>query len=373
LSTLDSLRKLGAEIRKQGDVWLVDGGQLQEPSSIIDAGNSGTTARLLSGVLSNIDGVSIITGDDSLIKRPMKRVIKPLEQMGASFMARKGTYLPMSVKGGKLKGISYQMEISSAQVKSAILLAGLNAQGKTTVIEPAKSRDHTEMMLKFFGAALDIQGTSVSITGGQSLAGQEVIVPGDPSSATFSAVWAAAAKGSEVLIKDVCVNPTRIGFIDVLKRMGAEISIEDMREVSGEKVGNILVKGHELNSTVIEGSEIPSVIDELPILAIAASFAKGKTIIKDARELRVKETDRISAIAKGFAALGAHIEETDDGMIINGPLKFSSGTITTFGDHRIAMAFYILSRIADIDVKLDDPECVDVSYPGFFEVMGRFK
>ncbi len=371
MSTNNALVALGTQIKRDGDIYLINGDHLKEPCTIIDAGNSGTTARLLSGIAAGIDGVSIITGDGSLIKRPMERVIKPLEQMGANFMARKKRYLPMAIRGAKLRGISYKMKIASAQVKSAILLAGSKGVGATEVREPIKSRDHTERMLKFFGAKIDIMETRVAISGGQTLKARDVVVPGDPSSATFPAVWAAATKGSELLIKDVCVNPTRTGFIDVLKRMGADISIEDSRDITGEKIGNVLIKGRDLTSTTIESPEIPHLIDEIPILAVAAALATGRTMIKDAKELRVKETDRISAMVKGFAALGAKVEEMGDGMIIDGPLKLSSGAIETFGDHRIAMAFYILGKIADISIWLDNRGCVDISYPGFFDAMER--
>ncbi|MCD6570555.1 MAG: 3-phosphoshikimate 1-carboxyvinyltransferase [Deltaproteobacteria bacterium] len=369
MSTLKALIALGTEIKRDGELWLVHGDQFKEPCSIIDAGNSGTTARLLSGITASIDGMSIITGDNSLTNRPMERVIKPLEQMGAKFMARQNKYLPMAIRGAKLRGISYKMPIASAQVKSALLLAGIKGIGTTEVIEPIKSRDHTERMLKFFGATLDIIGTRIAIPGEQTLEAREVIVPGDPSSAIFPAVWATATKDSELLIKDVCVNPTRTGFIDVLKRMGADISIEDIKDIAGEKVGDAIIKGRDLTSTTIEGHEIPLVIDEIPILAVAAAFARGRTIIKDAKELRVKETDRISAMVKGFAALGVKVEEMEDGMVIDGPLELSSGAVETFGDHRIAMAFYILGKIADINIWLDNQECVDISYPGFFNAM----
>ncbi|MEA3223259.1 MAG: 3-phosphoshikimate 1-carboxyvinyltransferase [Thermodesulfobacteriota bacterium] len=371
MSTNNALVALGTQIKRDGDIYLINGDHLKEPCAIIDAGNSGTTARLLSGIAAGVDGVSIITGDNSLIKRPMQRVIKPLKQMGAIFMAREKRYLPMAIKGTRLKGISYRMPIASAQVKSAILLAGIKGMGTTEVREPIKSRDHTERMLKFFGAKVDIMETKVTISGGQTLKARDVVVPGDPSSAVFPAVWAATTTGSELLIKDVCVNPTRTGFIDVLKRMGADISIENPRDITGEKIGDILIKGHDLTSTTIEGPEIPHLIDEIPILAVAAALATGKTIIKDAKELRVKETDRISAMMKGFAALGAKVAEMEDGMIIDGPLELSAGAIETFGDHRIAMAFYILGKIADINIRLDNRECVDISYPGFFNAMER--
>jgi len=372
ISTRNAMAALGAGIEKTGDAWKVNGGNLTEPKTVIDAGNSGTTARLISGILAGLAGVSTITGDKSLVNRPMARVIEPLSRMGTIFLARGGKYLPMAVKGGSLKGISYDMNIASAQVKSSLLLAGLRADGTTTITEPAKSRDHTEKMLSGMGAKLDIKGNTVSITGRQELFASNIDVPGDPSSAAFPAIWAAATPGSEILIRDICLNPTRIGFIPVLKRMGADISIENIHKTAGEDVGDILIKGSELTSTTIGGEEIPSLIDEIPILTAAACLAHGRTIIRDAKELRVKETDRIAAMVNGISCLGARVEETEDGMVIQGPLRLSSGRIKTFSDHRIAMSFYILSKACDIDIDLDDRACVDISFPGFFELMGSF-
>jgi 3-phosphoshikimate 1-carboxyvinyltransferase len=369
-STRGVLQALGASIEKRGDNWVVKGGGLQEPSSVLDAGNSGTTARLMSGILAGIEGVSTMTGDSSLVKRPMARVMRPLEMMGARFMARKDRFLPMAVQGGLLRGISYTMDVASAQVKSALLLAGLSAEGKTEVSEPSPSRDHSERMLSYFGAQVVRTGNTASITGPQGLEAREIIVPGDPSSAAFPAVWAAATPGSELLIRDVCLNLTRTGFISALQRMGAGITLENIRDVCGEPVGDILVKGGELQGTVIEGEEVPRLIDEIPILVVAACLAQGETVIRDASELRVKETDRIMALVLGLASLGARVEECEDGLVITGPLKLRAGSIRTFSDHRIAMSFHILSRAAGIDVAIDDPGCVDISFPGFFPLMG---
>ncbi|MEN6475199.1 MAG: 3-phosphoshikimate 1-carboxyvinyltransferase [Syntrophaceae bacterium] len=368
-STREAMQALGADIHRDGDLWLVKGGNLTEPQHVIDAGNSGTTARLICGILAGINGVSCITGDASLVGRPMARVIKPLNSMGACFLARQDRYLPMAVKGGNLNGITYAMDIASAQVKSALLLAGLNAEGTTEVIEPLKSRDHTERMLRFFGVNLSEGGNRIRIQGGQHLEARPIEVPGDPSSAAFPAVLAAVTPGSELLIKGICLNPTRIAFLDVLKRMGAGIGFENCHETAGETVGDIRVQGTHLTGTTIQGAEIPSLIDELPILAIAAACAEGRTIIRDARELRVKEADRIKAMINGFAALGASVEELDDGMIINGPLALSGGRIQTASDHRIAMSFAVLSRALDIEIRLDETACVDISYPGFFKDM----
>lgn len=366
-STREALQALGVAIKKDRYTWLITGSTLQEPVTVIDAGNSGTTARLLSGILASLPGVSVVTGDASLVKRPMARVLNPLAYMGAHFMARQGGFLPMAIKGGSLRGISHDMEIASAQVKSALLLAGLHAQGVTQIIEPMKSRDHTERMLTYFGVKLKETGNSINIAGQQKLEAREIVVPGDPSSAAFPAVLAAVKPGSLLLIKGVCLNPTRTAFLDVLRRMGASISIENTWEMAGETVGDIMIKGQGLKETIIEGQEIPSLIDEIPILAIAAALAEGTTIIRDAKELRVKETNRIKALINGFSALGAFVQELDDGMVIEGPLKLKSGHIKTCSDHRIAMSFYILSRVADIDIILDDIGCVNISYPGFFK------
>jgi 3-phosphoshikimate 1-carboxyvinyltransferase len=368
-STRGVLQALGARIEKRGDTWTVMGGGLQEPSTVLDAGNSGTTARLMSGILAGIGGVSTMTGDSSLVKRPMARVIRPLEMMGARFMARKDRFLPMAVKGSALTGISYKMDVASAQVKSALLLAALRAEGKTEVSEPSPSRDHSERMLVYFGAQLARTGNTVAMNGPLALEAREVSVPGDPSSAAFPAVWAAATPGSELLIRDVCLNATRTGFISALQRMGAGISLENIREICGEPVGDIVVRGGSLQGTVIEGDEVPKLIDEIPILAVAACLAQGKTVIRDASELRVKETDRIMALVQGLASLGAEVEEHEDGLVIVGPLKLKSGSIRTFSDHRIAMSFHILARAAGLDVAIDDPGCVDISFPGFFPLM----
>jgi 3-phosphoshikimate 1-carboxyvinyltransferase len=368
-STREALKALGAGIEKIGDAWHVTGGTLTEPAGVIDAGNSGTTARLLSGICAGISGVTTMTGDSSLVKRPMARIIRPLEKMGATFLARNGRYLPMAIRGGNLNGVSYEMDVASAQVKSAILLAGLAADGFTMVKEPSLSRDHSERMLAYFGAELFREDTMITIKGPQGLTAREITVPSDPSSAAFPAVWAAATQGSEITLRDVCLNPTRTGFISVLQRMGASISMENIKEVSGEPVGDMIVRGGPLQATTIEGDEIPKLIDEIPILVVAACFAEGTTIIRDAAELRVKETDRISALVQGMASLGARIEEIPDGLAVQGPLPLQGGSIRTFSDHRIAMSFYILSRIAGIDVEIDDRECVDISFPGFFPLM----
>jgi len=372
-STRDALSVLGVEIRRDGDAYLVEGSGMKEPGQVIDAGNSGTTARLMSGILAGIDGISTMTGDRSLVRRPMARVIKPLELMGARFMARSGGYLPMAVRGGRLKGIFHPMEVASAQVKSALLLAGLRAEGTTTVNEPSLSRDHTERMLAYFGADLTINAKSVSLSGGQKLQARDITVPGDPSSAAFPVVWAAATPGSEIIVRNVCLNPTRTGFLPVLERMGASISIVNCTDRAGEPVGDLVIRGTELQGTSITGEEVPTLIDEIPILVIAAALASGTTVVTDARELRVKETDRIAAMVKGLTMLGAEVEELEDGLVIKGTARLTGGNISTFSDHRIAMSFFILARARNIEVGLDDISCVNISYPGFFSDMGTFR
>jgi 3-phosphoshikimate 1-carboxyvinyltransferase len=368
-STREALKALGVRISKSNDSYIIEGGNLTEPETLIDAGNSGTTARLLSGVLSGIKGVSIITGDSSLIKRPMARVIKPLRLMGADFMARQDRFMPMAIRGTDLKGITYDMDVASAQVKSAIILAGLKAEGVTSVTEPSLSRDHTERMLAFFGVRLKISGRNISLEGPQELTARDITVPGDPSSSAFPSVLAAATPGSELRVMGICLNPARTAFLNVLKRMGADITIENIKSSAGETVGDFIIKGSRLKGTVIEGDEIPGLIDEIPILAVAASLAEGRTIVRNAQELRVKEADRIASMVEGFASLGSHIKELEDGFVIDGPLKLRNGSVKTYSDHRIAMAFYILSMAADIDVQLDNNSCVDISYPNFFKDM----
>ncbi len=370
-STRDAMLALGAAITAEGSAWRIRGGNLHEPADIIDAGNSGTTTRLVSGILTGLEGISIITGDNSLKSRPMMRIIEPLELMGAEFMARRDGYLPMAIRGrANPRAIEYSMKIASAQVKSAILLAGLRSEGLTVVSEPSLSRDHTERMLRYFGVEIETTDNTVKLAGRQELTGRELTVPADPSSAAFPVVWAAATPGSELAVRNVCLNPGRTAFIDVLQRMGADLAIENRRMMCGEDVGDLLVRGGQLNGTTISGDEIPALIDEIPILAVAASLAEGTTRISDARELRVKETDRILAMQQGFKALGATIEAFDDGMQITGPLKIKGpATIKTWSDHRIAMAFHILARTCDIDIALDDRNCVDISFPGFFKAM----
>lgn len=343
---------------------------------MIDAGNSGTTARLLAGLLSAQPFNSVITGDDSLKGRPMGRIIKPLTEMGASIEGDKNnTLLPLKITGGPLKGITYSTPVASAQLKSSLLLAGLYAEGETTVVEPAKSRDHTERMLKEFGADITTEGNSVTVRRTESLTGRLVEVPGDISSAAFFAVGAIITESSDILIKGVGVNPTRTGVIDILERMGAAIELKNPREVSGEEVADLSVTSTVLKGIEITGAELLRAIDEFPIICVAAAFAEGATVISGAGELRVKESDRIAVMAESLKAIGAECTEMDDGIRIEGsggaPLK--GGAIKSHGDHRIAMSMAIAALKTEAGVEIEGPGSARVSFPGFFELLDSMK
>ncbi|PGS48880.1 3-phosphoshikimate 1-carboxyvinyltransferase [Bacillus sp. AFS041924] len=371
LSTIACFRKLGVQIDVSEDEVVVYGKgikELNEPNAVLDVGNSGTTARLMMGILSGLPFHSVIIGDESIGKRPMKRVTKPLKMMGASIDGREdATYTPISIRGGSLNSISYASPVSSAQVKSSILLAGLFANGTTVVTEPEKSRDHTERMLEAFGCELEVGGNTVSINGNQELIATDVIVPGDISSAAFFLVAGSIVPNSEILLKNVGVNPTRTGILTVLERMGANITLEDEKVVNGEPIANIRVKSSNLKSTVIGGAEIPTCIDELPILALAAAIAEGETIIKDAEELRVKETDRIQTVVTELTNLGVSIEATKDGMIIQGNSSLKGANVHSHGDHRMGMMLSIAALLAKGETIIENTECIAVSFPNFKE------
>ena len=375
LATMEALRKLGVEIEhpEPGTV-IVHGcrGKFSEPKSELYLGNSGTSVRLLSGLLAAQPFTTRLTGDASLSKRPMRRIIEPLQQMGARFNATgERATLPMEVTGGHLKGIRYEMPHASAQVKSAILLAGLFAEGRTTVVEPAQTRDHTERMLAHFLVSTKRSGNEITILSNQTPESRDFQVPGDISSAAFWLVAAAALPKSRLLVENVGLNRTRTGILDVLVRMGAQVRevVEVMERDQGEPSGTIDIHGGPLNATVIEGAEIPNVIDEIPALAVAAALANGTTIIRDASELRVKETDRIAAVAGNLRAMGVNVEEFDDGMAITGGAPLRGARLQSFGDHRIAMAFAIAGLFAEGDTIIEDVECVQTSYPGFEETL----
>lgn len=371
LSTIDCFRKLGVKIDVDGtnvtiesagmDAWL-------EPTEVLYTGNSGTTTRLMLGILAGTQLHTIMTGDASIGKRPMRRVIDPLRQMGAKITGRaNGQYTPLAIQGTTLHAIDYTMPVASAQVKSAILLAGLRAQGTTIVREKEVSRDHTERMLRQFGAEVTVENGVVSFKGGQALNGTHVSVPGDISSAAFFLVAGSIVPNSEIVLKNVGVNPTRAGIIEVLEQMGADMSVEIVGAEQAEPTATITIRTSNLQATTIGGDIIPRLIDEIPILALLATQAQGTTIIKDAEELKVKETDRITAVVDELTKLGANIEATDDGMIIHGPTPLHGGSLKTYGDHRIGMMGAIAALITDGTVELDDSECIAVSYPTFFD------
>ncbi len=374
LCTVHAMQALGAtmepleEVPGIGLVKLAitgNGMKLKAPEKPVDCGNSGTTIRLLSGILAGQDFKTELFGDESLSRRPMKRVADPLGQMGAKITGQgEKICAPLTVDGGSLKPIYYKLPVASAQVKSAVLLAGLFAPGKTTVVEPVPTRNHTERLFSHFGIKWLREDDCVSVYGGQEPRATDIVVPGDISSAAFWMVAAAATPGAQITLKNVGLNPTRTGIINVLLRMGAQVSTFETHS-DGEPRGNIVVKGGDLNATVIGGAEIPNVIDELPILAVAAALARGKTLIRDASELRVKETDRIAAVAGHLRAMGVTVTEYPDGMEIEGGAKLQGATLTSFGDHRIAMAFLVAGMFAEGTTTLEGSECISTSYPGF--------
>ncbi len=376
-STAACFRALGAQISDLNtDLVTVQGlglGFLQEPDQVLDAGNSGTTLRLMMGILaSHPDRLFTVTGDASLRSRPMGRVINPLRQMGAQIWGRKAdTLAPLAIRGQHLKPIHYHSPIASAQVKSAILLAGLMAEGQTTVTEPALSRDHSERMLRAFGAtvSVDPETCSATVTGPAQLHGQSVIVPGDISSAAFWLVAGAIVPGSNLLIENVGVNPTRTGILDILQTMGADITLENVREVAGEPVADLRVRASALKACTIEGAIIPRLIDEIPILAVAAAMAQGTTIIKNAEDLRVKESDRLSAMATQLNRMGAQVTEQPDGLEITGGHPLKGAEVDSFTDHRIAMSLAIASLVATGTTTIHQAEAVAISYPAFAETL----
>ncbi|HOK33333.1 MAG TPA: 3-phosphoshikimate 1-carboxyvinyltransferase [Fervidobacterium sp.] len=378
-ATMEILRAMGIEIERKENEVIVEGKGLyglSEPDGVLDARNSGTTMRLLLGLLAAQSFYAVITGDESLRKRPMKRVIEPLSKMGSQFFGRQGGSLaPITVIGNQnLRPVTYRTPVASAQVKSAILLAGLYADGDTTVIEPAKSRDHTERMLRCFGAQVYEEGTSVTIHGiANKLEAKEIFVPGDISSAAFFIVAGLITKGSKLVIKDVGLNPTRTGILTALREMGGDISVVNERIINYEPVGDLIVRSSELKGIEIKSDTIPLLIDEIPILAIAASQASGKTSIRDAQELRYKETDRIRAIATELRRLGVEIEERQDGFDVVGRQEIKGNcTCESYKDHRIAMSLAIAGLIAQEPIEINDFECVNISFPNFAAILNSF-
>ena len=373
MATMEAFSAMGVRIEDDGKTVTIHGQGLhglKEPADIIDCGNSGTSIRLLTGLLAGQSFFSVVTGDQYLRKRPMKRVVEPLARMGARIMGRdKGTLAPLAITGGALNAIGYDSPVSSAQVKSAIMLAGLYADGETSVREPNLSRDHSERMFRLFGASLDVFNNGVKVRGGTELTGQEISVPGDISSAAFFMVAALITAGSELLIRNVGINPTRTGIIDILRSMGGRIEMLNEREVSGEPVADILVRSSQLKAIDISGSVVPRAIDEFPAICVAAACAEGRTTVRDARELRVKETDRISAMATNLRILGVEVEECADGMDILGAERLVGGSVESFGDHRIAMSLSVASLVSHGGITISDVDCVATSFPSFFPLL----
>ena len=373
ISTISIFKKMGIDIELDNTFVKVHGKGLYGltcPHEILDCGNSGTTTRLVSGILSAQNFTSVLTGDKSIQKRPMNRIITPLSMMGADIKSNDG-FAPLTITGSSLHGIRYNSPVASAQVKSAILLAGLYASSPTTVTEPAKSRDHTELMLKKFGANLTSTKTSVTINPCSELFANDIDVPSDISSAAFFMAAAILVPGSELILENVGINPTRDGIIRVLKDMGANIEIINQTD-SFEPVADIKVAYSKLHATCIGGDIIPTLIDELPLLAALASLAEGTTVIKDAGELKVKESNRIRVMCEELSKLGVDVVETEDGMEIKGADNLKGNvTISTHDDHRIAMTFAVLNLVSDGEIKLDNKNCVEISYPDFFNDLNK--
>ena len=375
LSTIDCFRKMGVDICIDNKDVIVKGvglRGLKKPIDILDVGNSGTTARLMMGILAGNDFESTIVGDESISKRPMKRVTDPLRLMGCNILGKEDcNYTPITINGGDLKGINYNMPVASAQVKSAIILGSLYASNPSTIIEKKRSRNHTEIMLNSFGADIQTNGLEIKVNPVKELFSVENInIAGDISSAAFIIVGASIVKDSEVIIKNVGLNETRTGILDVLKSMNGNFEILDKRFQGGELVGDIIVKySDKLTGTTIDSNLIPRLIDEIPIIAVLATQAQGTTLIKDAKELKFKESNRIKAIVDNLKIMGAQIEEIEDGMVIKGKTDLKGANITTFNDHRIAMAFSIASLIAEGKTNLDNTNCIDISFPGYFDLL----
>ncbi|KEF40532.1 3-phosphoshikimate 1-carboxyvinyltransferase [Schinkia azotoformans MEV2011] len=371
LSTINCFRKMGVRITQMGEYVEIESdgiNGLKEPKDILDVGNSGTTTRLMLGILATRPFHSVLIGDESIAKRPMGRVTNPLRQMGAVIDGREnGMYTPLSIRGGDTIGIEYNSPVASAQVKSAILLAGLGSKGVTTVTEPALSRDHTERMLEAFGATIIRDGLSVSIEGGQTLTATDIEVPGDISSAAFFLVAGAIVPNSRINLKNVGMNPTRTGIVTVLQRMGAELEIMNERIVNGEPVADLTISTSNLTGIEISGDIIPALIDEIPIIALLATQADGQTVIRNAEELKVKETNRIDTVVTELKKMGAMIEATDDGMIIHGKSPLHGAEVNSYGDHRIGMMLAIAALLSKSDTILQDADAIAVSYPNFFD------
>ncbi|HWA63231.1 MAG TPA: 3-phosphoshikimate 1-carboxyvinyltransferase [Caulobacteraceae bacterium] len=380
IATSRAMRAFGAEVERLGEgAWRVVGkGGFAEPADVIDCGNAGTGVRLIMGAAAGFPMAATFTGDASLRGRPMMRVLRPLGEMGATWICREGGRLPLTLRGGALKAIAYRLPEPSAQVKSAVLLAGLGAAGETEVIEPEATRDHTERMLRAFGATVDVEdrddGRHIRLVGGQALRGCSIEVPGDPSSAAFPLVAAIVTPGSEVTVEGVLLNPLRTGLFETLREMGADLTIDNVREAGGEPVGDVTARASALKGVVVPPGRAPSMIDEYPILAVAAAYAEGATVMRGIGELRVKESDRIAMMARGLAACGVGVEEEPEGLVVAGVARANHGVkggglVHTHGDHRIAMSCLVLGLGAEEPVAVDEPGMIATSFPGFSALM----
>ncbi len=371
-STLGCVRALGIAVEEQGTDVLIRGrglNGLNAPASDLDAGNSGSTIRMLSGILAAQEFNSRIGGDASLSRRPMERIMKPLTEMGASLSAREGRFPPLEIRGAKLQPIDYTLPVPSAQVKSCVLFAGLYAEGATVVREPVRSRDHTELALREFGADIRVERRVITLQGRPRLNGRELLVPSDLSSAAFFIAAALLVPGSELVVRGVGLNPTRSTLLDVLASMGAQIRILEVTEKNGELVGQISVKSSSLRGGVIERGTTAALIDEIPVLAILGAASEEGLIVRDAAELRIKETDRIATIAENLRRMGIEAEELPDGICVPGRQRFRAATLESFGDHRIAMAFSIAALVADGACEIRDADAASVSFPEFYEIL----
>jgi 3-phosphoshikimate 1-carboxyvinyltransferase len=375
-STANVLRALGVSVPPLGDDITIDARgarALLAPSTDLDCGNSGTTTRLMAGVVAGCDFRARFVGDASLSKRPMRRVARPLIAMGARVDLESGDGLPMVIQGGALKSISWTSETASAQIKSAILLAGVVGGVEVEVTEPSRSRDHTERMLRALGARVHVDGTRVRVEAVGSLAPLDMRVPADPSSAAFFIAFAALSPFGPITVPNICLNPTRIGFFGVMRSMGADVTVDAGAEQGGEPTGSIVAAHSDLSAVLIDEAQVPSMIDELPLLACVAARASGTTEIRGAAELRVKESDRIATVVSNLRAVGATASELPDGLVVTGSKVPLRGRVITHGDHRIAMAFGVLGALPGNDIEIDDPECVAVSYPDFWTDLARAK
>jgi len=369
-STLSCLRGLGVGITRQADAVAIDGGGLdawRSPAAVLDAENSGSTIRMLAGALAGRPFRSVLTGDDSLRRRPVERVAVPLRAMGATVLTTDGRP-PITIDGGRLRGLTYDLPVASAQVKTAVLLAGLQAEGRTTVREPAPSRDHTERMLPAFGVRVERDGLAATVEGRVRLRGTEVAVPGDASSAAFLVVAALVLPDSEVRLDGVLLSPTRTAFLDVLRAMGGRVEAR-LEATDPEPVGSIVASSSSLTGTTVDPALVPSLIDEVPALAAAAACARGRFVVAGASELRVKESDRIAALAEGLAALGARVRELPDGLVVDGGAPLRGARVRSHGDHRIAMALSVAALAAEGATEVEGAECVAVSFPGFYALL----